>query len=551
MNLFSIPDAPAWFNALLNLSAQATILAGLVWITLKMVGRWIPPSWRALMWFVVILRLLIPFSPPSPFSLQNLFTVEAPVVETAAPVVQVAPQLPTVYLPTPAPLELASETISSYAAPLSPAQTKPIRYTRVFTWIWGGAASFLIALLGVRALVIRYRLVRHGSPPAPFILELLRACCVRMRLRYPIRITASDRVAAPALTGLVPARLIIPSAFGTPRFAVSEIRQIFMHELSHLQQGHLILHWLALIARAIHWFNPAIHFAALRMRQECELAADAAAVIDANAEERAAYGETMLKVLQNSIAPPTLLALGMAEQTRHLKERLKALKEPGQTRSYLLTAALLCALVICGFSSASPTRPTSTAPRNEAPVREMAMQASEETPANRSKALVSTNFTQRTTVEVARELIRSGDIEGAESLLQKAVNDGTLNSVINEKITTLTAVTNIVLARTNLIETNRAALSPNQKRLIEKLATIHVDDFPIASEVDLVEVLKELGSELRRRDPARRGINLIIVQPPAGPPNAPPPIDLERFQIKFDPPIRDVTLGQLFDTIVR
>jgi len=79
MNMLSIPGAPGWFETLLNMSLQATLLTGVVWIVLKVFGRWIPPSWRALLWFVVIARVLIPFAPPSPLSLQNLFTKEAPV----------------------------------------------------------------------------------------------------------------------------------------------------------------------------------------------------------------------------------------------------------------------------------------------------------------------------------------------------------------------------------------------------------------------------------------------------------------------------------------
>jgi beta-lactamase regulating signal transducer with metallopeptidase domain len=322
MNAISIPDAPGWFNGMLNLSLQATLLAGLVWIVLKAVGRWIPPSWRALLWFLVIARVLIPYSPPSAFSLQNFFTGEP---NPPAAGVQEAPQDAAVVPPVTVQFETPVETISSYAAPLTPAQTKPIRYTRVLTVIWGGAAFFLIVLLAARGLVIRYRLVRHGLPAPAFILEQLEICRAELRVRYPIRVTASDRIVAPALTGLIPARLIIPKVFAPPQFSISQIRQILLHELAHVQQGHLFLHWLALIGRAIHWFNPAIHFAAIQLRQECELAADAAALKHCNAEERAFYGETILEVLAQSRAPRTALVLGMAEEARHLQQRLRAL----------------------------------------------------------------------------------------------------------------------------------------------------------------------------------------------------------------------------------
>src|ERR1043165_8775695 len=94
MNAFSIPGAPAWFNLLMNLSFQAALLAAIVWVVIKVFGRWIPPNWRVLMWSLVILRSLIPFAPPSSFSVQNLFAKPTPlapvkvVVERPKAVVQ-------------------------------------------------------------------------------------------------------------------------------------------------------------------------------------------------------------------------------------------------------------------------------------------------------------------------------------------------------------------------------------------------------------------------------------------------------------------------------
>src|SRR5687768_7217172 len=77
-------------------------------------------------------------------------------------------------------------------------------------------AIFFLGLLLARSLIIRHSLLRHGSPAARLVIEILEACRAALRLRYPIRITASDQIAAPALTGLIPARLIVPTTFTTP-----------------------------------------------------------------------------------------------------------------------------------------------------------------------------------------------------------------------------------------------------------------------------------------------------------------------------------------------
>ena len=118
-------------------------------------------------------------------------------------------------------------------------------------------------------------------------------------------------------------------------------------------------------------------------------------------------------------------------------------------------------------------------------------------------------------------------------------------------------------ATTNMVHT-----SPARQALYRKLESLRIDDFPLPSDVDLVEVLKELGGEIRKRDPNGRGVNMIISQaadrpsqiaaagaidPLTGLPvqqQAAADIDVEKFKIKFDPPIRDVTLGQFLDAIV-
>jgi beta-lactamase regulating signal transducer with metallopeptidase domain len=373
MNALSVTGAPAWFDALINLSLQAAILAGLVWVILKAFGRWIPPNWRALMWFLVIARVLIPFAPASQFSLQNIF-----IKKTPPPAQNQFTASRSIQFPEPTDIEkgrphrspLATAFNESSASSRKSART-PIDPIQLLVFIWTAIAIFLLTLLVVRSLIIRRRLLQHGSPPPDLILELLAACRAQLRIRYPIRVTASDQIAAPALTGLIPARLIVPTAFAKAQFSSTQIRQILLHELAHIKQGHLLLHWLVLVARALQWFNPAIHFAANRLRHECELAADAAALKNSTDEERAAYGETILQVLANSVAPSTLLALGMADQARHLKQRLRALTHQSERTYHLFGIVLLCSLAVAGLSGAtSKSEPERTSQTQEELKRE-------------------------------------------------------------------------------------------------------------------------------------------------------------------------------------
>lgn len=330
------------FAAMLDLSLQGAVLAAIVFCAIKLTGRWIPAKWRPLLWCLVFARLLIPIAPPSPFSLQNLLPSqqEAPsrslrfsIGESSA-------------IKAPIPIEIAPA--------LQPLPAKA-RTIHILGSIWlAGAALALIGLAG-RAILLRNRLRIQGAAP-----EFLRTLAGQQR--YPIRIVLSADVAAPALTGLFPAWLIVPK--NIDRFTEAQRRHVLMHELAHVNLGHLFLHWAGLIARCIHWFNPLVHFAAHQMRQECELAADESALAEATPAERQSYGETLLLVLGQ--ARSNALALGMAAEAKQLQHRMRAIVSTKRNGSSVVGVTLLIALALSGLSGAQtnstpadpPFRPT-------------------------------------------------------------------------------------------------------------------------------------------------------------------------------------------------
>ncbi|HUS35098.1 MAG TPA: M56 family metallopeptidase [Verrucomicrobiae bacterium] len=598
MNAFSIPGAPAWFNLLLNLSFQAAVLAAIVWIVIKVFGRWMPPNWRALMWSLVILRSLIPFAPPSHFSVQNLFSKPN---HLAAVKITVERPSPTIQFVQPTGSNVLYNPLS-HTLPFEQPKAETLLQPSVqpLALAWGLGAIFFGGLLVARTWIIRRALVRTGVEPASAILNILASCREAFGARYPLRVTASDQIASPALTGFIPARLIIPTTFTTDRYTPSQIRHILLHELAHIQQGHLILHWLALIGRVVHWFNPAIHFAAAQMRQECELAADNAALKNSTAEERAAYGETILQVLSHSTAPPTLLALGMAEHARHLKQRLSALANPHQRHFRSLGLAFLAVLIVTGLTSAienqDPTPATITEAefvkmrgqttarysiRNKNAISSDHLEDLQNERAQAVKTLVkSVEETSHQTVQnknalssevvdarrsegarasktiaEAKALIEAGHYQEAEKLILQALDAEPDNRVARYYLDLIAENSRTVIGDYRpgpaaIEAANEKMGIPSRKSIQRKLETIRIDNFPVKKETDLVDVLKDLGTEVRKRDPKKRGVNFIISIGRDITSNS-PAIDVEQFKIKIEPEVRDLTLGQLLNAIVK
>ncbi|MCI0748518.1 MAG: hypothetical protein L0Y58_24180 [Verrucomicrobia subdivision 3 bacterium] len=118
-------------------------------------------------------------------------------------------------------------------------------------------------------------------------------------------------------------------------------------------------------------------------------------------------------------------------------------------------------------------------------------------------------------------------------------------------------------ARTNLVNTGRGRQALYSKLDRIRLDSVSYDGLPLS------EVVKSLSEEAKKRDPEKRGINIIVsanVDPPSAPPAtidpatglpvataavAAEPIDLAVTTIRIVPPLTDVTLGQALDAVVK
>jgi len=114
---------------------------------------------------------------------------------------------------------------------------------------------------------------------------------------------------------------------------------------------------------------------------------------------------------------------------------------------------------------------------------------------------------------------------------------------------------------TNLIYTSKGRQGIMAKLNLIKFDQVQFDGLPLS------EVVRNLSDEARRRDPEKKGINIIVnpnapaptapaatfVDPATGQPVAAPPteaVDVNGIAIKLTPPLQDVRLGEVLNAIV-
>jgi beta-lactamase regulating signal transducer with metallopeptidase domain len=305
--------------SLLKASWQAAVLILLVLAAQWAFGRRLSPRWRYGLWLLVVARLALPWTVPSPVSVFNLLNL--PKASAAVASLRAAPE-PRGSLAPSAPVAAAARPDAAAAA--RPAATAPGFRLSLSHVLLGWAAGAVA--LAVCLLVTHYRLWRRVTPRRPLIdapvMNLLEDCKQAMGLRVPVTLVETAAVGSPSLFGFVRPRLLLPVGL-TRSFSPEELRYVFLHELSHIKRLDILTGWLMTALQILHWFNPLVWLAFHRMRVDRELACDALALSYAKEEENQPYGRTIIKLLEGfgcSAWAPSMA--GTVENKNQMKERI-------------------------------------------------------------------------------------------------------------------------------------------------------------------------------------------------------------------------------------
>ncbi|WP_169742307.1 M56 family metallopeptidase [Arenimonas metalli] len=250
---------------------------------------------------------------------------------------------------------LVPATLAAVALPATVVPTLPLPSVAMAT-AWGEAPARIVAAVSFDAtpwvlatwvigfVVAGWRLVAQQRR---FVRSLGELC---PRADGLLQSTAS--LGLPAVVGWR-ARIVLPADFER-RYAPRHQQLVLCHEQVHHRRRD---HWAnAFVAglRCLFWFNPLVHFAAGRFRQDQELACDAV-VLTRFPGQRRAYGEALLKP-QLAIEP---LPVGCHWFGSHpLKERIAMLTRPLPSKPrWIAGLALVAALTLVGGWTAWAAQP--------------------------------------------------------------------------------------------------------------------------------------------------------------------------------------------------
>ena len=313
------------FLKLLNMSITAGWLI-LAVLCIRLLFRKIPKWVNCLLWGVVAIRLICPFSIESQFS---ILPSTEPIKSSTVVEGEVQNYIPSID----SRLTIVENTINpmltetfAYNESDSAASLQIVTYAAGLVWCCG---MVLLIICAMGSAVKLHKLVKE-------------AVCVRDNIYI------CDVVKSPFILGIFRPRVYLSSALRE-----REMDYILAHESAHLKRKD---HWwkaLGYLLLCIHWFNPLCWMAYSLLCKDIELACDEKAAKDMTFHEKKEYSKVLLSCArQRSLIMVCPLAFGEVG----VKERVKSVLNYKKPTLWIMiaTVAVLVILAVCFLTN--PTR---------------------------------------------------------------------------------------------------------------------------------------------------------------------------------------------------
>ena len=311
----------AVFLKLLNLSISASWLV-LAVLVLRLISKRTPKWVNVLLWGIVALRLMLPFSVESALSL-------IPSAETVSPAVVQFDPAPTITSGVNIIDNAVNPSLSEHFAAVPTASVNPLYvWTEIAGWVW---------LIGLGAMLL-YALVSY--------LRLRRRVSVSLCVRENIYLC--DAISSPFILGVVKPHIYLPST-------LDEVQRqnVLSHERAHLTRRD---HWwkpLGFALLAVYWFNPVLWLAYTLLCRDIELACDERVIRTMDESAVKTYSTVLLAC---SIPRKAVITCPLAFGEVGVKERVRNALHYKKPAFWVVAASVtVCVVVAVCFLTDPPT----------------------------------------------------------------------------------------------------------------------------------------------------------------------------------------------------
>lgn len=357
------------FSLMLTASLASTAILLVLLLLRKLLVKRLSPKTLHVLWFLVLVKLLVPIAPQSPVSLFNLMPQAVHDVswesdsESSRDTVKNSEEASPVSDPVPNQTE---ELVSAGASANPPPQANAYEKDRdglnrltIGSLVWLGGLIVLSLYYLLVTLRFRKKVGASRKLDNQEALSVLEACMEKLNISITIPVYGTTSLHSPCIYGLTKPRIYLPEDIVT----IADSRQlthILLHELTHYKRKDLWFNCLWTLAVLIHWYNPFVWLAMRKMKADREVACDAGVLEVLGERESPSYGMTLLMLsrLFSRASSPRVNLSPFFENKNEMKRRITMIAK-FRKGSYKLSAVAI--LLVLSLSAVMLTNASETA----------------------------------------------------------------------------------------------------------------------------------------------------------------------------------------------
>ncbi|AZV57458.1 M56 family metallopeptidase [Clostridium sp. AWRP] len=336
-------------------SLNGSVLVILILLIKMLLKKKLKAEFHYFIWFLLIIKLIMPYGPESNLSIFNIFSAVTEKEETISS---------KYYLKT---SNISKNKLKDSNVPGNLSKNKnieslnkKINYKSILFFIWLMGIVFFIAntLYEIRKIqLIKKNAISNKDSNFN---NILNSCLNIMNINKSVSLMYPYKSINPCLCGLIKPTIFIPQNI-IKNISEDEFKHIIIHELCHLKRKDLLINWIIIILNTVYWFNPIIRYGFYKMKQDCETSCDAYALRYLGIDRNINYGNTIIKILQLENNSPSLITSApMAVNNSEIKRRITMISKHKKSSlkniicGILVITAITTVGLTSGISKAKP-----------------------------------------------------------------------------------------------------------------------------------------------------------------------------------------------------
>jgi len=322
-------------------------IVGLVIILFKVILKnRINRRWSYFLWILLFIKLIVPYGPKSSFSIFNKVPVS--INQSVDNNLSMYSNEINNNLDNDINLNTSSKVSNSIIQNTSHIDNNLYGFNNIIPLIW--LSVFLMLLSGFIIIYLLFSNQFKNNKVYNLRIEsLLNKSKEKMKIKSNIDVIISDKIRTPSLYKAINPKILFPNSMLD--LENEEIEYILLHELSHYKRKDILVNYLMTFLQCIHWFNPFIWYLFKMIKEDMELATDEMVVSILDDSKHKDYARTIITIIERvSIIPKNIVSLGMADDKKIIKKRIKMIKNASMFKNKKKRISLIgiCSLIILG-----------------------------------------------------------------------------------------------------------------------------------------------------------------------------------------------------------